>query len=134
MKLLAIDLGGTEVKIGLSDEKGRILEKASASVCFDSYQTPILSTAIKTAKSFLADHPCDIRGIAVSACGQIDPSSGTVIGTNGKIPNYGGVSIKAMMEEAFRKETWALNDANAAVLGECFAGRAKGLRDVRKSC
>ena len=130
MKLLSIDLGGTEVKMGLADEEGHIHEKASASVSFDGYRTPILTTVMKAAESFLAEHPCTIHGIAVSACGQIDPESGTVIGTNGKIPHYEGESIKRRMEEAFGKETWVLNDANAAVLGECFAGRAKGLRDV----
>lgn len=128
--ILAIDLGGTEVKIGLVDEAGTIHEKSSASVSFDGYRTPIISTMKETVKAFLAEHPCDIRGIAVSACGQIDPETGTVIGTNGKIPHYEGTCIKAEMEDTFGKETWVLNDANAAVLGECFAGRAKGLQNV----
>lgn len=128
--ILTIDLGGTEVKLGLADEQGALHAKASESVAFDGYRTPIHATAIRAARRFLEAQGCGIRGIAVSACGQIDPESGTVIGTNGKIPGYEGVCLKAELEREFGKETWALNDANAAALGEWFAGRAKGLRDV----
>ena len=130
MKFLAIDLGGTAVKMGLVDDQGRIEKKASVSVAFDGYRTPIQATAVKAAKVFLRDDPQEIDGVAVSACGQIYPAIGMVIGTNGRIPNYEGTNLKAEMEQAFGKETWVLNDANAAVLGECFAGRAIGLRDV----
>ena len=130
MKFLAMDLGGTEVKLGLVDDLGRIEKKVSLSVAFDGYRTPIQATALKAAKAFLREYPQEIQGIAVSACGQIYPAIGMVIGTNGKIPNYEGTSLKAEMEQAFGKETWVLNDANAAVLGECFAGRARELRDV----
>ena len=34
------------------------------------------------------------------------------------------------MEAAFGVPVFALNDANAAALGECFAGRAKGVQNV----
>ena len=128
--ILAIDLGGTEVKLGLADGAGRIRAKRSESVAFDGYRTPILDTTIRAAERFLAEQGGPVEGIAVSACGQIDPENGTVIGTNGKIPHYEGVSLKAELEKKFGKETWALNDANAAALGEAFAGRARGLKDV----
>ena len=81
MMFLAIDLGGTEVKTGLVDEKGTVLEKSSSSVSFDGYKTPIVTSAVNAAKAFLAEHPCEVQGVAVSACGQIDPASGTVLGT-----------------------------------------------------
>ena len=41
-----------------------------------------------------------------------------------------GRACKEGLEDAFGAETWALNDANAAVLGECFTGRARGLKNV----
>lgn len=53
-----------------------------------------------------------------------------VIGTNGAIPHYEGVNIREAMEEAFELPVRVLNDANAAVLGECFTGAARGLRHV----
>ena len=128
--ILAVDIGGTAVKLGLVDREGTVHRKASADVAFDGYRTPILTTVISAARRFLEQEQVQPEGIAVSATGQVETETGTVIGTNGKIPNYEGTRLKAGLEEAFRAETWALNDANAAVLGECFTGRARGLKNV----
>jgi len=128
--ILAIDLGGTEVKLGWLDRQGNIHDRASASVSFDGYRTPLQHTVLQEARAFAADRSEPLEGVAVSACGQVDVRTGTVIGTNGKIPGYEGAPLKAMMEEAFGVPAWALNDANAAMLGEWFTGRARGLRDV----
>ena len=128
--ILSIDIGGTAVKMGLVDHAGAIHARHEASVCFDHYQTPILTTVIREAQAFLAREGAQIEGIGVSATGQVDDSAGAVIGTNGKIPNYEGAQIKRDMEAAFGVPVFALNDANAAALGECFAGRAKGVRNV----
>ena len=128
--ILSIDIGGTAVKMGLVDHEGAIHARHEASVCFDHYQTPILTTVIREAQAFLAREGAQIEGIGVSATGQVDDHAGAVIGTNGKIPNYEGAQIKRDMEAAFGVPVFALNDANAAALGECFAGRAKGVQNV----
>lgn len=128
--ILAIDIGGTAVKLGLADQKGNLFHKASADVAFDGYRTPIFTTVVRSARQMLKDHHIRPEGIAVSATGQVDTESGTIIGTNGKIANYEGLNLKAGMEETFGVETWALNDANAAILGECFTGRARGMKNV----
>ena len=128
--ILSIDIGGTAVKMGLVDHAGAIHARHEASVCFDHYQTPILTTVIREAQAFLARESAQIEGIGVSATGQVDDRAGAVIGTNGKIPHYEGAQIKRDMEAAFGVPVFALNDANAAALGECFAGRAKGVQNV----
>ena len=128
--ILSIDIGGTAVKMGLVDHEGAIHARHEASVCFDHYQTPILTTVIREAQAFLARESAQIEGIGVSATGQVDDRAGAVIGTNGKIPHYEGSQIKRDMEAAFGVPVFALNDANAAALGECFAGRAKGDQNV----
>ena len=128
--ILSIDIGGTAVKMGLVDHEGAIHARHEASVCFDHYQTPILTTVIREAQAFLARESAQIEGIGVSATGQVDDRAGAVIGTNGKIPHYEGAQIKRDMDAAFGVPVFALNDANAAALGECFAGRAKGVQNV----
>lgn len=124
--ILSIDIGGTAVKMGLVDRAGKIHARHEASVCYDEYRTPILTTVIREAKAFLARENAQVEGIGVSATGQVDDAIGAVIGTNGKIPGYEGSQIKRDMEAEFGVPVYALNDANAAALGECFAGRAKG--------
>lgn len=128
--ILSIDIGGTAVKMGLVDRSGAIRARHEASVCYDNYETPILTTVIREAKLVLAREQAVIEGIGVSATGQVDDRTGVVIGTNGKIPHYEGSRIKDEMEAEFGVPVFALNDANAAALGECFIGRAKGMENV----
>lgn len=128
--ILSIDIGGTAVKLGLVDRQGVIHARAEASVCFDNYQTPILTTVIREAQAFLAREQAQVEGVGVSATGQIDDQAGVVIGTNGKIPHYEGAQLKHDIEAALGVPVFALNDANAAALGECFTGRAKGVDNV----
>ena len=87
---LAIDIGGTSVKLGIVDEEGRVLAKAEQSVCFDYYETPILTTVLSASEQFLKEQdvrPQSLAGIGVSATGQIDTHTGTVVGTCGSLPN-----------------------------------------------
>ena len=130
---LAIDIGGTAVKLGIVDEEGRVLSKTEQSVCFDNYETPILTTVLKAAKEFLAAQniPAEsLTGIGVSATGQIDSRKGTVAGTCGSLPNYIGAPIKAELEAAFGLPVTVANDANCMTLGEVWVGGAKGYTDV----
>lgn len=128
--ILCADIGGTSVKLCLTDRAGTLHAKAEASVCFDHYQTPIIDTVIRAAKELLADNPCHLEGVGVSATGQIDSRSGVIVGTNGKIAHYEGTNVKSRMQEAFGVRAEVLNDANAALLGECFLGGAKGVQNV----
>ena len=130
--LLCIDIGGTAVKLGLVTREGKILARHEASVCFDGYATPILTTVIREGQAFLAREGAAgrIEGVAISATGQVDDELGAVIGTNGKIPNYEGAQLKREAEAAFGVSAEALNDANAAALGEATFGAARGCRDV----
>ena len=130
---LAIDIGGTAVKLGIVDEEGRVLSKTEQSVCFDNYETPILTTVLSAAEQFLKEQavePQGLAGIGVSAAGQIDTRKGIVAGTCGNLPNYIGSPIKAELEAKFGLPTTVANDANCMVLGEVWVGAAKGYTDV----
>ena len=130
---LAIDIGGTSVKLGVVDETGAVLAKAEESVSFDGYETPILTTVLKAAKTFVDAQglsPASFVGVGVSATGQIDSRAGTVVGTCGNVPHYIGSPIKAELEALFGLPVTVANDANCMCLGEVWVGGAKGYTDV----
>ena len=130
---LAIDIGGTSVKLGLVDETGGILAKAEESVSFDGWQTPILTTVLAAAERFLTargEDPRALEGIGVSATGQINSHTGVVAGTCGNLPNYIGAPIKAELEKTFGLPVTVANDANCMTLGEVWVGGAQGYTDV----
>ena len=128
-----IDIGGTAVKLGIVDETGAVGPKAEESVNFDSYQTPVLTTVLKTAKAFVETQNIDVNtleGVGVSATGQIDSRKGIVAGTCGNFPNYINSPIQAELERLFGLPVTVANDANCMTLGEVWVGGAKGYTDV----
>ena len=128
--ILAIDIGGTAAKMALVDGAGAISARFETTTCIDSYRVPVMDAVIAGIEAFLRDTGASPEGIAVSATGQVDTESGTVIGTDGKIPGYEGTPVRALLEEKFHVPVTVLNDANAAALGECFAGRGRGCKNV----
>lgn len=131
MNYLAIDIGGTTVKIALLTKSGEVLISDKYSVSFDNYETPILDTVLKSIDIFLNENNISkFEGIAVSATGQVDVNEGSVVGTGGNIRNYEGAQIKKDLEIKYNVKTTVINDANAAILGELFLGRAKGYKNV----
>lgn len=127
---LGIDIGGTAVKLGLVDAEGRVLARAEESVSFDGYKTPILDTVTGAAARFLAGQSVTPAGVGVSATGQIDSKQGIVAGTCGSLPGWDGAPVRAALERALGLPVTVANDANCMVLGEVWAGAAKGCTDV----
>ena len=97
--LLGIDIGGTAVKIGVVDENGKVLLSETRSVSFDGYKTSIMTTVANLAGEVLEKSPVKIEGIGVSATGQIDVNSGTVIGVGAW--KVGEINDKPSMHEAY---------------------------------
>ena len=128
---LGVDIGGTAVKLGLVDENGQVVSRAERSVSFDGYKTPILDTVTAAIRDFIAPHDAPaLSGIGVSATGQIDSRRGVVAGTCGNFPGWIGVDIKGTLEREFGLPVTVANDANCMLLGEVWAGAAKGYTDV----
>ena len=96
---LGVDIGGTAVKLGLVDENGAVLRRAERSVSFDGYKTSIMTTVANLAGEVLEKSPVKIEGIGVSATGQIDVNSGTVIGVGAQLGDWLGSPVKKILEE-----------------------------------
>lgn len=129
--ILALDIGGTAIKMAMVDREGRIaMRHPETPTCADGLRVPVIQAAVNAIRAFLRDTGVSPEGIAVSAAGQIDTRSGVVIGTNGGIPGYEGTPIVQTLEAEFHLSATALNDASAAALGESFAGRARGYHQV----
>ena len=128
--IMGIDVGGTAAKMAFIDHAGVIHERFEVNTCPDHYQTPILDSVLAGINAFLSKAKEAPEGIAVSATGQIDMEQGVVIGTNGAIPGYEGTRFVDVINERYGVPCIAINDANAAALGECFAGKARGYKNV----
>lgn len=130
---LGIDIGGTEVKIGIVTDSGDIIKTDSFSVNYDNYKTPIIETVLKSIDIFINKNNLDIStilGIGVSATGQIDTYDGTVIGTAGHIDNWISTPLKDILKRKYSLPVSVANDANCAIIGEYWKGSAIGFSNI----
>lgn len=128
--ILCVDIGGTSAKIACADSNGTLYDRNEFPTCIDEYRVPVLDVVCRGIREWLGRTGRKIKGIGVSAMGQVDDRTGVVIGTNGNIPNYEGVHIREILEAQFHVPVHVLNDATAAALGESFSGAAKGLKNA----
>lgn len=130
--LLTVDIGGTAIKAGIVDMEGKVLYKHETPSNINDYETPLIEVA-KSAASVTYEYAgaqgWDIKGIGVSAAGQINSKIGQVIGACGNIPNWIGVNIKKEFEEKFKLNTHVENDANCAALAEKWMGAGREFDD-----
>lgn len=133
MRYLGIDIGGTAIKIGVVNESGYVYKKDTYPLKKNEEQIPLLEAAMESCDLFLQSYQVDlseIRGIGISATGQIDSLSGCVIGVGGNIKNWHGARIKERFEERYHLPVAVINDANSVALAEQQVGAAKGCKDV----
>ena len=132
-RYIGIDIGGTAVKIGYVTDEGELLATASELVDFDHYQTPIIVTVKKAVDRFLASENiplADLSGFGISATGQIDTRKGVVSGTAGHIANWIQTPIAQIFKDSYQLPVSVVNDADCALMGECWLGAARGYKDV----
>jgi glucokinase len=94
---IGVDIGGTQVKIGIVNETGTVRKASAYDVAFDGYATPMIDTVVTKLTYFMKENglkDSDLLGIGISATGQIDENEGKVVGSAGHIKNWEGCCIK----------------------------------------
>jgi glucokinase len=71
----------------------------------------------------------DVRNIVIAAAGAIDSKNGLVT-LSPHIPAWHDLPLAAIVRGKFAADTYLLNDANAAAIGEHRHGAGRGLTDV----
>ncbi len=121
MKILAFDIGGTEIKYALCDESFNLTEKRSIPTNAHEGGKRIIERVIEIIKGF-----DNIDRVGISTAGQVNSVKGEIIFATETIPGYTGVKIKELVEKETGIPTAVENDVNSAALGEAIFGAGKG--------
>lgn len=123
-----VDIGGTNVKVGLVSDEGKLLDKENIKTSkFASAQDLVLAVAESILRmSKQSRQP--LQGIGIG-CPNGNAERGEIVQA-ANLPFKGVVPLVAIFKQYFPDIPVALdNDANAAVIGEWRYGKGKGLTD-----
>ncbi len=124
MKILAFDIGGTNIKYALCNEKFNITDRHTVPTEAEKGGQELVEKVIRIIESY-----DDIDRIAISTAGQVDSKNGIVVYSTGNIPYYTGMMIKKIIENKTGILTYVENDVNAFALGKARFGAGKGHSD-----
>ena len=124
---ICMDIGSTDLKYGLIDEAGRILLKQSRPSEAGQGGPRLMEVVKEAAVEMISRAEQRPEGICLSTSGMVDCEKGSILyAYAGQIPEYTGMPVKSIMEEAFHIPCEIENDVKCAALGEYYQGEAAG--------
>jgi len=129
---IGIDIGGTKIAIGIVDQQGTIL--AQTTFPTDSLLgIPNACERIHQAVSNITDElnlPISkLAGIGIGCPGPMNRETGEILNPH-TLPGWENVSLTQTLESRINLPIELENDADAALLGECYTGAAAGCQQV----
>lgn len=124
MRILTFDIGGTNIKYALCNEKFILSDKHTIPTEAEKGGQVLVQKII----SIIEDYD-DIDRVAISTAGQVDSKNGIVVYSTENIPYYTGMMVKKIIENKTGIPTYVENDVNAFAMGETQFGAAKGHSD-----
>ncbi|MDD3164601.1 MAG: ROK family protein [Oscillospiraceae bacterium] len=131
MYYLGVDLGGTNIAVGLVSEAGVIEHKGSVPTLSQRPSAEVIADMAGLCKKVVADAGKtmdDIAAVGIAVPGlSIDETGEVVFATN---LGWHHVQIGQAMSKELGKPVHMDNDANVAALGEVVAGGMKGAKNA----
>ncbi|MEH1015321.1 ROK family protein [Micromonospora sp. CPCC 206060] len=141
---VGIDIGGTKTVAALVDAAGTVRERRQAATPAGAGPAAVLDTAARLARELLpatgggASGPVGVGNsgsgpapaVGVGTAGTVDPVDGTIRYATDSLPGWAGTRVTDELAGRLGRPVRVVNDVNAAALGECWVGAARGRRDV----
>ena len=127
MYTAGVDLGGTNIVVGIVNEQNQIIGRAKMKTNSPRPAEQIFADiaacffqAAENAKVSLDD----IKSVGVGTPGSVNKAAGVIDYANNL--GFDKVPAREMLESMVKKPVYLENDANCAALGEAVAGAGKG--------
>lgn len=129
---VGLDIGGTSIKIGLVDDRGRSVGKSSVQTHEERGPEEAMGRTIEGMKSLLGSLElklADVGAIGIGSPGPQDCPTGMIIAPD-NLPHWKNFAVVDFVEKATGKLVTFANDANAAAFGECWVGRGREFHSI----
>ncbi len=125
MGILGVDLGGTNVRIGLIENDSLARLEAIPITRSDN-----ADNVVKDISNLIERFPMNIvSGIGVGVPSVVDVKKGIVYDVQ-NIPSWKEVHLKEILQKKFRVPVYVNNDANCFAVGEKYFGKAKHYENI----
>jgi glucokinase len=126
--VLAIDLGGTKCSAAVVDRKGRVVSRRTVPVEVSSRSAPVRQIAQLALDLAEGGRPKECFVAAGIAVPGLVRRNGTVWAPN--LPGWERMPLASRFRRCLEIPVVVESDRNAALLGECWRGAARGKSDV----
>ncbi|XP_068070496.1 bifunctional UDP-N-acetylglucosamine 2-epimerase/N-acetylmannosamine kinase isoform X1 [Danio rerio] len=127
---LSVDLGGTNLRVGIVSMKGKVVKKyVQLNPKTFEERIELILTMCKQAMADAVHLNCRILGVGVSTGGRVNPQDGVVLHSTKLIKEWSSVDIRTPLSSALHLPVWVDNDGNCAALAERKFGHGKGVEN-----
>ena len=121
---VGVDLGGTNIKIGVVSEKGNLVKHISIKTDADAGPKKVIANIIKGVELILEKNKYKIQGIGIGCPGVVSIKKG-IVENAPNLPGWKNVKLGPIIKEKFGYKVHLENDANGAAIGELIFGAGK---------
>jgi len=128
--VLAMDLGGTKIMAAIISSK--VIAKEYQLTLADEGPQSVISRVMSAIDRLLTLRnldPSQLDSISIAAAGAIDSEKGLVT-SSPNLPGWCDIPLRDMVRGKYGVNTFLINDASAAVLGEHHSGAGKGVNNL----
>ena len=130
--VLAVDLGGTKIIAALISSKGEMVDRDYSLTLANEGPEPVIGrifSAVDRLCSRSKISPFQLSAVSIAAAGVIDMKKG-IITKSPNLPGWIDIPLRERVEDKYKVNTFLINDANAAALGEHRFGAGKGTNNL----
>lgn len=128
--VIAVDLGGTHLRIAVCTADGHILYRAKTETEAHLGAEHVVARMIQLIGEAIRSNPdCCVQGIGIGAPGPLQPRTGVIIECP-NLPGFDHYPLRDRITEATGLPTVVENDANAAAIGEHRFGAGRGFANI----
>ncbi len=128
--VVAVDLGGTHLRGGAVDERGRIYSRFKLATPRDPDPESLvraLANAVNECRRLVSLEGKEVSAIAVAVPGNVRDGS---VGSAPNIPALNGLRLRDVLGAQLKLPVTLENDANAAAVGEMWMGAGRNARTI----
>lgn len=121
---LGVDLGGTNIKIGIVSNKGKLVKKTSVKTEATEGPDKVIDNMCTGIDKILSRSHCKIQGIGIGCPGVVSVKKG-IVENAPNLPGWKNIKLGSIIKKRFGYNIYLENDANAAAIGESIFGAGK---------